>query len=274
MAYKPPRVGRGGPKGIATVSLGKMNGKKAVRVDYDDDKAYTVLASNCPDYVQEGKFFVVMSAQKDEIQRMSPVNGQFTGKVSQFMAQEGKPPVPKTRSYQNKDWKPYQYFAVFVEVTDPERYKGMEVYIELRYHFGEAQEEINGTMRRVAAITNLRSPNTGTLEEFLDATGVWEHGPIKYSDNILPILQKRILTNDREFGLILKDGWLQYFIIPDENTLEVNDDWGDDSEGFDADDTPLEVEDSGSGWGEPDEEEVGDDDTPPWDDVDDNFEDE
>lgn len=281
MAYRPPRVSNSGVYGKALVKLGKKGDKKAVLIKFDEGDSFVLNPSKCPKYVQSGQFVVSLTPEKDGIRGMRPINGQFKGRVSKFLSQEGKPPIPRTKdvTFKGESYS-YQYFTVLIEITSPSKYKGMEVVFMPRYHFGEALETVNGEPRRVTAITKLRSKYTAMLDEFLTATGAWDKGPIPYSDNILPTLQKRIQVSNKEFGFVLKDGWIQYIIIPDANELESNDDWNDESSdeddqkdeqlefNFNASDSDDDDEDFG--WGSPDVEdsdENDEEDDEPWNDV-------
>ena len=49
-----------------------------------------------------------------------------------------------------------------------------------------------------------KSKYTQTLAEFLDITGVWEKGAMKFVPNVLPLLQKRILAAAKQFFVIVK----------------------------------------------------------------------
>ena len=90
----------------------------------------------------------------------------------------------------------------------------MEIYQQLHYRFMPAQVEVKGVMREVAAIPVSKSKAVEQLDNFIMATKAVVDGPIPYSDNILPTLQKRILRKEAEFKFIMKDGWINNIIPP------------------------------------------------------------
>ncbi len=86
----------------------------------------------------------------------------------------------------------------------------------LRYHFGEAEED----GKSVVAYNHPRSKYTPMLIEFCDCTGIWEKGIMPYKDNVLPLLEKRVLNMDKEFQFVIKGGWIDSFIPLDQPVSE------------------------------------------------------
>lgn len=227
MAYKPPTfetkfsnvygqakilgVGKNQIKLVFRESKGKGESGKTENLIIKKD--------NAPEYVQKGIFHVSMDSDRTQIFNMRPGTGMFTVKVQKFVANEDQPPTPKTKEYTGTNGKfTIQSFAVILEITDGD-YKGMEILYNLRYSVSEeipmydwVEMKVKGKEKRVLAHPNSRSKYLAQLIEFENVTGVWEKGPIfftpTYSDNVLPVLEKRILEADREFNVVLKDGWV------------------------------------------------------------------
>lgn len=285
-----PRVDTRGPSGLALVKLGKTgSGKSAVMVGFLDEDGsvgdkYTIIKSgdNVPEYVQPGKFFVSLSSDRKKITGMKPISGSFSGHIKNFIAKEGEKPTPKTRAGQ---YGPYEVFASIIEILKPEKYAGMNVYLELPYKFVPTMKKFGNEMKEIAGIPISKSASVGMLEDYILATKAADVGPIPYSDNVLPTLQKRILRQDAEFEFVMKNGWVSAINPPDVNegqTEDENEDWGDTTKKEPAKvEEPTKkppkkpvVEDGVTDWGDPDEvdaKETDEDDDKeedvPWDDV-------
>ncbi|OGH07430.1 MAG: hypothetical protein A2W22_03105 [Candidatus Levybacteria bacterium RBG_16_35_11] len=215
MSYKPQRIKSdfAGSPVIAKVRLNESKTKVQVvtkGTDESPSKTFVLAKEDCPEHVTGGEFIVQLTKEKDKMLNMHPVNGMFWGKVSGFPASKDKPPTIRRSTGEF----PYDYFLVLVEISQGE-YKGMSIPYALRYHFTEATETINGKEESVVAIGHLKSKYTPPLEDFCEATGIWTRGAIRYSDNILTTLQKRILREAREFQFVLKDGWVNTVFVPE-----------------------------------------------------------
>lgn len=213
MAYQPKRVANGGTlSGTAKVQIAK-SGKK-VRVEFEPavqgaEDFYVLDKSNCPEYVMTGEYMVSLDSKGEKMYSMRPVEGLYVGKVQKFVSEKDKPPTPKTVNVAPKQGNPYSFeaFTVLLEVTRGTE-KGMVIPYNLRYHFSKTKEDVKGNEEITVAYGHLKSKYTGVLEEFMDTTGAWEQGPMKYSDNVLPMIEKRILRQAKEFNILLKGGWV------------------------------------------------------------------
>jgi hypothetical protein len=97
----------------------------------------------------------------------------------------------------------------------------------LRYHFSEATED----EKSVVAYSHPKSKYTPMLIEFCDVTGVWERGVMPYKDNVLPLIEKRVMHEDKEFQFLMKGGWVDSFIpIDSPESEELPDDTEEESE--------------------------------------------
>ena len=249
MTYNPQMTKtKKGPRGIGKVQVNKAKGKVRVTLLDEDEKkhVYDLDMDDCPTYVQPGEFKVSLNSDHDKMYGMYPANGMVKVKVERFLSEEDKPPaprtedVPKTGEYNAYS---YDYFTVLLEIVD-KKYKGMIVPLRLRYHFTGGLEEIKGKEKNVVWYDKPGSKYTGMVVDFCEATGVWIAGPMPWKANILPMMQKRILSQGLAFPIVLKDGWVNTIfsdleIEPDEEELEEE-----------------ETEDSFDEESEPDEEEL------------------
>lgn len=215
MAYRPPvkKSTFDGPSGLAKVALNSNKTKAKIlfpATDETEEKEYVIFVKNCPEdvqgYIRSGEFIVKMDQEKTKLYSMSPANGMFEGKVSKFSARKDQPPAPMTKV--GPDWS-YLYFVVMVGITKGEC-QGMQIPLFLRYNFCEEEQEIKGEMRSVVGYSkNLdKSKHTALLDEFLTITGVWNYGPIPYSDNILPKIEQRVMRAAKSFNFIVKKGYI------------------------------------------------------------------
>ena len=86
----------------------------------------------------------------------------------------------------------------------------MEIPYRIHYHFGN----VDG----YTGYTHNQSKYTPILERFCSVSGVWDKGAITYTDNLLPVLEKRILRADKEFRVEMVDGWVDR-LFPNSNVV-------------------------------------------------------
>jgi len=232
-----PRVSMQGPSGVGTLLEGKKDGKPVIQVKFDDGDTYYITKTNdtVPSYIQNGTFFVKLSSGKNKIESMRPISGTLRGKVKNFVAKEGEQPVPRTRV---GNYGPYEVFSVILSITKPEKYNGMEVYLEMPFKFTPVM--VDGT--EVTAIPASKSKSVELLDNFVMATKATSKSHIPYSDNPLPTLEKYILRADAEFEWTMKDGWVAAILPPD-----LNEDF--------SNTTPVFADESTTDFGEPEEAE-------------------
>ncbi len=75
----------------------------------------------------------------------------------------------------------------------------------LRYNFGEGE---TGEVEYTNWSDSGKAVHSPRLDEFLTIAGVWRHGAIKFSDNVLPEIHRRIVHQDIQFKFLMKDGWI------------------------------------------------------------------
>lgn len=212
MSYKPKVIQSAYKRGDSGVATVKINGEKTkVKVTFEES-GKEVVATEFPKGLKAGKWFITMDGDNKKVFAYRPVNGMFVGKVNKFVAREGEVPTPQTHI--GKDWS-YKYFTILLEITKGDN-SGLLIPCMLRYHFAEAQEDD----KSVVAYSNPKSKYTPMLIEFMDCTGVWEKGVMPYKDNILPLIEKRVMHEDKEFQFVIKQGWVDSFIPLDQPVSE------------------------------------------------------
>jgi hypothetical protein len=196
-------------RGLAKVVVSTDNTK--VKVIFKDEPSLPIILdrSDCPENVQNGKWFVTLSSAEDIMFNLYPDKGTFEVRVKEFISGEDGIPEPRLKHVSfMKDGKEnsydYEYFMVIGEIVNSPSANGMEIPLMFRYHFDSIKED--GV--DVTCYSKPRSKYTNDLIDFFVATGVLDFGAIKYSDNILPEVEKRVLQNNRTFAVTLRDGWM------------------------------------------------------------------
>jgi hypothetical protein len=213
-------------------------------------KTYTV--SDWPENIKNPKLLpgnewnIKLNNDEKSIYSISPQNGQFLVKVKKFVSKEGVPPTPKFM----RDWKyPDHVFFVLLEIVGGlESCIGMEILLMVPYRFDEDED---GNTKYTK--WNDRS-NTVKTDQFLTYSGGWDVGALKFDDNLLPAFQKRILKADKTFGVIVKNGFVDYMISgqSSENPETDKENWADDDwDNLDPTETspkPVETESTEFDW--------------------------
>jgi hypothetical protein len=224
MAYK-PKVIQGqfarGDSGVATVKV--AGDKSKVKLIFDET-GKELVCTEFPKDLRAGKWYITLDSNNKKVFGFRPVNGLFVGKVQKFVARNDEVPTPQTHI--GKDWS-YRFFTILLEITRGEN-KGLVVPCMLRYHFAEAEED----GKSVVAYDHPKSKYTPMLIEFMDCAGAWEKGIMPFKDNILPLIEKRVMHEDKEFQFVMKGGWVDSFIPLDTPVTETmpEDEEGEDTE--------------------------------------------
>ena len=223
----------GSSSSVADVTVNST--KKAVRILFDDGDKRIFPLSECPKNIRTGTMMVRMNEKRNKVYSVYPSEGMFVGKVKEFVHQQDKPPTPNT----NTTWD-YQYFVCIIEITKGEC-KGMNIPYILRYNFGEV--DVDG--KAAVGFTHPKSKYTAQLEDFLDIVGAMEK-PMKYADNILPMLEKRILLADKTFSFVIKGGYISTVFTHSGDSGFVPKEESDDS--FDLADDDDDVDEENIPW--------------------------
>ncbi|MHA2329759.1 MAG: hypothetical protein ACXACR_14685 [Candidatus Hodarchaeales archaeon] len=200
--------------------------KKTIKLRFTESKkVYKFRRTRDTAKLKPGRYYVQLSSDETEVFSFHPWSGNFKGRVSEFVAKEGEAPVPKTKDVdfhsEGKHIKySYQYFVVLIEILDPKKNAGITIPLRLNYNFLEAKDEEGQSIVGLMSKGN----RTKDLAEFLKITGA-DAKPMKWKDNILPTLEKRILQADKPFNFIVKDGWIDTLYEADTPTEDA--DWKD-----------------------------------------------
>lgn len=207
-AYKPPRPKTtGGPSGLADI---KFNGDKTkVKVTLDANGDSVVLSKgNCPDELSiSGKYMVRLSADKTKMLSCYPAVGIYPVKFVEFAHRQDEPPAPVSKHSEYGD---YLQFTALLTITDG-KFKGMIIPQFLRYVFKPVEDDDG---EEVVGIPDggPKAIHAPKLAEFSDAFGVWKKGRMKWQDNLLPGLQKRILDAATNPSVVMKEGYVQNIV--------------------------------------------------------------
>lgn len=219
------------PNGNATLTLlaGKKIGVHFSPENKNDwaDKKFTVVG--WPEFMKPKlvgntgrEFYVKLNNDHNEIYTISPLAGMYQVRFAEFSHREGEAPVPEW--YDKGKYEPYHRFTALLEVVGgDEAAVGMTKPYLLRYYFGEDQD---GN----AEYTNwgASAKYAPQLDEFLTTFGCWDYGSMKFSDNLLPEIQKRLLQANKKATIIVnRDGWIDNVVeIHEPKITDVVDDPG------------------------------------------------
>jgi len=262
--YKPPRANS---SSNVERTVGKLRVKadlSAVQMVSEEGVNVTFKTGNFPDYISTvmggQEFMFTISDNKEKLFGLKPVMGMFRGKVVGFIGDGDNPPTPRTKSYQySGNIVEYQYFLANIVVTAPEEYAGCVFTHMLRYNYRMAEDEKG---RQVVGYAS-KGKHTEHLIEFDAVTGIWQFGPMPWSENILPAIEKRTLKADQEFQFSMKEGWINdVYPVTNPPKSEVVDGFDDEEldDGF-SEDTLVDP-----GWDEETNSDKVSDEELPWDD--------
>lgn len=248
--------GSNAPRGFAKVEIGKTS----LRVTFKEGGSYVIKKSNAPPYLKfDGKFYVRLNGDGDEIFYANPIRGMFKANAIEINAEEGKAPAPREYTREGKNQKGEHYKEEYVAFTAVFRiregkFKGFRIPYFVRYKFDEGDDGV--------AMLYGYGKYTDQLDDFLDVTGVYDRGPMKFKTNLLPAIQKRFQKAKKEINIIMKNGFIDTLygedvIGDDEDDDEENVDWNEDDEEEDefANDEKDETKDEDIDLDEDDDDE-------------------
>lgn len=192
---------------------------------------FYLLRSNCPGNLTPGYYSVRLNGKpKKEREMLSfyPADGVYTVQFSKFPSKEDEAPAPRTNSGKFGE---YKTFMALVKIFGGD-YSGCEIPVYLTYNFAPYPLD-NGKYGLTYSKSIEKSDPTKFLDTFLGAIGVWDNGPLPYSDNVLPMLQKIALKKSAKFKVVLADGRAVSFrtdVMDDDNTAwKEGEAWGEDT---------------------------------------------
>jgi hypothetical protein len=214
MGYKFNRSSTGdfGPRGPAVIKVREKQG--LMRVEFRDEKLgkHTLKLSKQPEKLFEGRWNVQLNSDKTEVFSFHPFSGSYQGKVLKFASKEGEPPQFWESKGQYPDW----MFTVILVITSPEKFAGIEVPYFPRHRFTEEQADDGKSYIGIG-----KGKHGDNLLKFLRLCDVEKQGPMPYKANPLPMIEKRILHNDKEFGFTIEGGYVSgLFPLSNSDSLE------------------------------------------------------
>ena len=132
---------------------------------------------------------------------INPLSGELQVKFVRFQAPEGSEPVWIEK--QGKGNRPYREAPVFVEVIDG-RWKGCVIRGRIFDNFVLWEED---------GLTTVRGEGTGSnnLRDFSDCVG-FDYTTTPFSENLLPLIQKTALENEKIFSIVLVNGYISNYV--------------------------------------------------------------
>lgn len=210
MAYKPPtkEVSYAKYKGLAKVLVYEGKNQVALLFKAEPDNKIFVKKSSCPEDIRTGTWFVTMDEDQTEVRYIAPWVGQYKVRFKEFLkGPDDKEPTPQTkeREYEDDKGKKRSYevtqFVAMLEVTEGDA-AGLTVPLYLSYNFTDIEVD-DGTA--VVGYSHPKSKYTAQLMEFMEITGAWDKGAMKYQENVLPAFEKRMQKAGKEFFVVIKE---------------------------------------------------------------------
>lgn len=200
-----PAERRRGPSGEAKVLFGKR-----ITVTMKDTGLTREL--DVPDFLEgkklpSGNYFVSLSADETKLYAVRPLNETVVVKFVRWAGRENQVPTPKyvTGVRERADGTKYPVdemtcTAICVITRGP--LADIEIVVPFLY-----SRKDSGFVEDKGNVSYRGGGKKGEMMvSFLEATGVFQK-TIPFSDNLLPILAKLILEEDREFMVVLRAGW-------------------------------------------------------------------
>jgi hypothetical protein len=215
MAWKPTikqAEFKSGPAGQAKIELSpnKKSWRVTMKTAEGETKNFQGKVADLPDDIQEvirdGYFKVGMSGDETKIFNITPWAGMYEGEFVRFSARNGEVPAP--RMSDGGQYAPYQYFTAILRVIGGDC-AGLLVRVTFHYNFGEGK---NGEL--IFTKGGAQAKHTPFLVDFLSSAGLFEGEPMKYADNTLPALEKRLQGADKRFKFVMTKGRVDSFFSP------------------------------------------------------------
>jgi len=215
--YKDTEYTRNYVRGQAIVKKLKSGGFRVTLKEHEQnqngvitkipEQVYDVSPDNVMGQVVPGTWNVTLSEDGSILYGVVPWAGMYKAKFVKFSCPEGQIPAPihKTRTFRDRKTgkegvQEFDAMTAILEIVDGEKTKGMNIPYSLRYYFGEWEGEVR--------FIKPKSQYTDALIDFCDVFGVFEKGPMAFSENLLPALEARILEQDKIAVVSMKNGFI------------------------------------------------------------------
>lgn len=212
--YKPPVAkgswGTNGQVKIAKVENGKVYfyfREQTKEGLLESVKMNPIKEEDCFPVAKLGIWAATLSTNKDKLFSVRPLSGMFDGRFKEFSAPKDEPPAPKM-SGGKPEWQHLIFNPLFV-LTSPD-VAGMIVKYQwgLDYAFvdfvNDTGDHIVGYGKQLDKSTHMQK-----VDEFMTLTGIWDHGALRWKDNILPDMQKRAIEANKSLRIIVKGSYIE-----------------------------------------------------------------
>lgn len=210
MAYTPPTAPPAYDK-IQAPGLVQIKDNEVLVMLFEpekDVKKFRISRDKCPSYVKKSRskddyWMLDVAANGSRMNSQRPMDGMFDVRVKEFAHRNNADPqIRINQQYGSKS------FVVILEILSGYE-KGMTIPFILPFFFAPVEEMVNDQKFTVVGWENHpKSSKMPILQDWAKYTGLFERGPIKWSDNVLPVFAKRVADNNRGFRVVLKDGWV------------------------------------------------------------------
>lgn len=179
-----------------------------------------IKVDDCLPVARKGDWVVKLSDDKTKLYNVRPINGVFPAKFKEFVSQKDQPPSP-TMSGGKQEWQRLVFKPLFA--LTGKGFEGMVVGYQwgLDYLFETVVDEqgrsVMGYSKDLTKSTHMQETH-----EFLLLTGILEKGPIKATDNYLPVFQRRALDANKSLLLHVENGHIKALIADQSSAFEDN----------------------------------------------------
>jgi len=211
-----------GPSGLAKLA----NTKRGINVTFIEGQnrgqQYQVFHEDLDDWISampSGDYYITMNQDATTIYRLIPPDGSYVVKYAGLVHRDDELPAPymaEERSGKNErgSWKipAHPAFRVKMEIATGKYERGILTH-ELAYCFQQSLED--------GGFTDLVGFGSKNMADFLGHVGFdFSEDDIRYSENVLPALDKLLATKNKLFIATVKDGWVKDFgEVPEGFTL-------------------------------------------------------
>lgn len=223
-----------GASGVSNVVVD--TNKELVRVSFIDGdnsgETYKIDLENAPESIKTGRFFVSLSGKGDSVYSVRPAVGTYIVQFVKWARKENTPPTPKEIIGK---FGAYSIMTALLKIVKGD-FKNMEIPLSLAYKFCD-----DGSGNVAIPTSDKSGTAAERLINFLEACGVLDE-VLPFTDNVLPMLEKKILKKALPFSVVIKGGYVDYISSLEGVTIETDpEDADDDADQDDSDDDPEEV---------------------------------
>lgn len=226
MTYKPTYKTSEVFSGIAKISPVNKEGKKYYRVMFTQGKGEEAKTSelyikleDAPEYLFNHKtkkmttneWRVKLSSNKSKILSAVPSDAIVTAQFHDIAHRENEEPVAfkQTITHKGGSFDVFKFTWLW-KVCEGE-FEGVEVAHYLNYNFSPVTDDQGHEITEYSS-SPVKSPYTAELDNVLTSSGVWEFGPMRWVENLLPIIRKRAIRareeKDVKVLLTLSNGYI------------------------------------------------------------------